>query len=34
MLVNREGFLPNDSFEALRTILRTGIDLSFDTQPQ
>ena len=28
MLVNREGFLPNDSFEALRTILRTGIDLS------
>jgi signal transduction histidine kinase len=28
MLVNREGFIPNHSFETLATIVRRGIDLS------
>lgn len=28
MLVNREGFLPNDSFEALRQIMQTAVNLS------
>lgn len=28
MLVNREGFVPDDSFHALTTIVRTAIDLS------
>jgi len=32
MLVNREGFIPNQSFEDLTTIVRTGIDLSTRVQ--
>jgi len=28
MLVNREGFLPNDSFEALRQVVQTALNLS------
>jgi signal transduction histidine kinase len=28
MLVNREGFVPDESFEILRTLVRTGVDLS------
>ncbi|NYF51211.1 sensor histidine kinase [Tunturiibacter gelidoferens] len=28
MLVNREGFIPNDSFESLVSLIRLGIDLS------
>jgi signal transduction histidine kinase len=28
MLVNREGFIPNESFESLVTLVRLGIDLS------
>jgi signal transduction histidine kinase len=32
MLVNREGFIPNQSFEDLATIVRTGIDLSTRVQ--
>ena len=31
-LVNREGFVPNASFEALRKLLRKGIDLSVRTR--
>lgn len=27
-LVNREGFIPDDYFESIRTVVRTGVDLS------
>ena len=32
MLVNREGFIPNQAFTDLTTIVRTGIDLSTRVQ--
>lgn len=32
MLVNREGFVPNQSFDSLQKIVRTGIDLSTRVQ--